>query len=131
MAAAPAKALILDHRAFRFGAHKGRIARAMGLAEGMAAGDQRHGLFVIHRHAGEGVADIAGRSLGIGIAARAFRIDVDQAHLHRAQRVLQLALAAVAFIAQPGAFWAPIEFFGLPLVGAAAGKAERLEAHRL
>jgi hypothetical protein len=37
-----------------------RIARAVGLAEGVAARDQGHGFFVVHGHAGECVADVAG-----------------------------------------------------------------------
>jgi hypothetical protein len=40
----------------------------MGLAEGVAAGDQGDGLFVVHRHAGEGLADVARRGEGIGVA---------------------------------------------------------------
>ena len=66
----------------------------------------------------------------IGIAVRAFRIDVDQAHLHRAERLGELAFAAVALVAEPGAFGTPVQFFRLPDVGAAAGEAEGLEAHR-
>ena len=103
----------------------------MGLAEGMAARDERDGFFVVHRHAEEGFADVFGGRDRIGIAIRAFRIDVDEAHLHGAERLCELAFAAVAFVAQPGAFRAPVEFFRLPHVGAAAGKTESLEAHRL
>jgi hypothetical protein len=76
----------------------------MGLAEGVAAGDQGDGFLVVHRHAGEGFADVARRGERIGIAVRAFRIDVDQPHLHGAQRIGQFALAAVALVAQPFAF---------------------------
>ena len=71
-----------------------------------------------------------GRGDRVGIAVRAFRIDVDQAHLHGAERLGELAFAAVALVAEPGAFGAPEELFRLPDVGAAAGEAERLEAHR-
>ena len=59
--ALPAEALILDRGAFRLGADQRRIAGAVGLAEGVTAGDQRHGLFVVHRHAEEGFADVLGR----------------------------------------------------------------------
>ncbi len=130
MLAPPAEALILERRAFRLGAHQRGVAGTVGLAEGVAAGDQRHGLFVVHRHAEERFADVLGRSKRIRIAVRAFRIDVDQAHLHGAERLGQLTFAAVALVAEPGALGTPIEFFGLPHIGAAAGKAERLEAHR-
>ena len=43
----------------------------------------------------------------------------------------ELALAAVAFIAQPRPFGTPVELFGLPDIGAAAGEAEGLEPHRV
>ncbi|EEF93589.1 hypothetical protein CATMIT_01779, partial [Catenibacterium mitsuokai DSM 15897] len=68
----------------------------------------------------------------VGIAVGALRIDVDQAHLHRAERIFQHAIAAVALVAEPFGFHAPVHaFFGFPHVGAAAGEAEGLEAHRL
>src|SRR6185295_1997460 len=43
-AVAPAKALLLDESAFRLRTDQRRRRRAMGLAEGVPAGDQRHGL---------------------------------------------------------------------------------------
>src|ERR1700676_3558356 len=130
MLALPADALILDGRAFRLDANQRWIASTVGLAESVTAGDERHSLFVVHRHAEERFADILGRGAGVRLAVRALRIDVDQAHLHRAERFPQLTFAAVAFVAQPRALGTPIELFRLPDIGAAAGKAERLEAHR-
>ena len=129
----PAKTLQFDAGGFRLGPDQRRVTRAMGLAKGVAAGDQRHGLFVVHRHAGKGVADVAGRSQRIGVATRTFRIDVDEAHLHSRQRVLELALTGIALlVGEPLALLAPVDVeLGLPGVGAAAGKAEGLEAHRL
>ncbi len=103
----------------------------MGLAEGMAAGDQRDGLLVVHRHAEEGFADVLGRRDRVRVAVRPFRIDIDQAHLHGAERILQLAFATVALVSEPRSLRAPVEFFGLPDVDAAAGESERLEAHRI
>ena len=93
--------------AFRLRADQRRIAGAVGLAEGVAAGDQRDGLLVVHRHAEERLADVLGRRDRIRIAVRAFRIDVDQAHLHRAERLRELAFAAVALVAQPRALRDP------------------------
>src|SRR5262252_9324699 len=52
----PAQALILDGRALGLGADVADWTRAMGLAEGVAASDKRHCLFVVHGHAGEGGA---------------------------------------------------------------------------
>src|SRR5581483_499 len=86
--ALPAEALLLDAGAFRLRAHERGVARAMGLAEGVAAGDEGHGLLVIHRHAGEGFANVSRRGERIGLAVRPFGIDVDEAHLHGAERAL-------------------------------------------
>ncbi len=130
MGALPAQALVFDRAAFRIGADQRRIARAVGLAEGVTAGNQRHGFFVVHRHAEEGFANILCRRDRVGIAVRSFRVDIDQAHLHRAERFGELAFAGVALVAKPGAFGAPVEFFRLPDVDAAAGEAERFEAHQ-
>ena len=130
MLALPAEALILERPAFRVRAHQRRIAGAVGLAEGMAAGNQGDGFFVVHRHAEERFADILGRRERVRVAVRPFRIDVDEAHLHGAERLGELAFAAVSLVAEPGAFRPPEQLFGLPDVGAAAGEAERLEAHR-
>ena len=128
--ALPAEALILKGAAFRLRSDQRRVARAVGLAEGVAAGDQRDGLLVVHRHAEERFADVFRGGERVRIAVRPFRIDVDQAHLHGAERLRELALAAVAFVAEPGALGAPVQLFRLPDIGAAAGEAERLEAHR-
>src|SRR5271169_1976452 len=131
MLALPAEALILDGGAFRLRAEQRRIAGAVGLAESVAAGDQRDSLFVVHRHAEERFADVLGGLDRIRIAVRPFRIDIDQAHLYRAERILQLALAAVAFVAEPRSFRTPVKLFRLPDIGAAAAESESLEAHRV
>src|SRR5581483_5805506 len=131
VAALPAEALILNGAAFRVRTDQRRITGTVGLAESMAAGDQRNGLLVVHRHAEERLADVFRRSQRIGIAVRPFRVDVDQAHLHRAERLRELALAAVALVAEPSAFRTPVELLGLPHIGATTRKAEGLEAHRL
>ena len=134
---APAQALRLNRRGLRLGADQARITGAVGLAEGMPAGHQGHGFFVVHGHTGEGFAHIAARGDRIGIAVRAFRVHVDQAHLHGGQRVFQLAIARVAAVGlvtggQPLAFGAPVDvFFRRPDVRPATGKAEGLEAHGL
>jgi hypothetical protein len=70
-------------------------------------------------------------AIGVRFAIRAFWIDVDEAHLHRAERLRELAFAAVAFVAEPRAFGTPEQLFRLPHIGAAAGETERLEAHRV
>ncbi len=85
----PAQALFLDGRAFGLGANELGVAGAMRLAEGVAAGDERDGFFVVHRHAREGLAHVAAGGHRVGVAVRAFGVDVDQAHLHGGQRVRQ------------------------------------------
>jgi hypothetical protein len=73
----------------------------MRLAEGVSAGDQGNRLLVVHRHARERLANVPRRSDRIGLAVGAFRIHVDQAHLHRAERIVELTVAAVALVSQP------------------------------
>ena len=108
------------------------VAGAVGLAEGVAAGDQRDRLLVVHRHAAERLADVPGRGERVRVAVRAFRVDVDQAHLHGGERVFELPVAGVALVAEPLGLGAPVDvLLGLPDVLAPAGEAEGLEAHRL
>src|ERR1035437_8003696 len=58
----PAEPLLLDGGAFGLGADiLARIGCAVGLAEGVSAGDERDGLLVVHRHARERFANILGR----------------------------------------------------------------------
>ncbi len=130
MLALPAQALILDRAAFRRGADERRIAGAVGLAEGVAARDQRDRLLVVHRHTEERFTDVPGGRDRVRLAVRPFGVDVDETHLHRRERILQLAFAAIAFVAEPRPFGTPVELFRLPDVSAAAGETEGLEAHR-
>ena len=130
--ALPAESLLLERRPFRLDPDQRGVAGAVGLAEGMAAGDQRDRFLVVHRHAREGFADIVRGLHRVRLAVGAFRVDVDQPHLHRGQRVFQIALARVALVVQPGLFRAPVDvLLRLPDIPASAGEAEGLEAHRL
>ncbi len=127
----PAQTLFFDRCGFGFRPDKAVVARAMRFAKSMPARDQRNGFFVIHRHTGKGFANIARRCDRIGIAVWTLRVNIDQSHLHRAQRIGQFAVAAVTLIAQPFGFGAPVNiFFGLPNIGAAAAETECLETHR-
>ena len=128
----PAQALRFQRRAFRIRALVRFRGGAMGLAEGVAAGDQGDGLLVVHRHAAEGGADVLGGGHVVAARVRAFRVDVDQAHVGGAERP-QVAIAAEALVdAQPGDLLAPVHVLvRLPHVRTAAAEAEGPEAHRL
>src|SRR5262249_52097484 len=126
----PSEALVFEGAPFRLRTDQGWIARAVGFAERVAACYQGDRLLVIHRHAEERLADVMRCGDRVRLAVRPFRIDVDEAHLHRAERLGELAFAAVALIAQPCTLRPPVELFGLPDIGAAAGETEGLEAHR-
>ena len=123
------------HRVHRAGlglrADEVRVAGAVGLAEGVAAGDERHRLLVVHRHPAERLADVAGRLDRVGLAVGALGVDVDQAHLDRAERVGQLPVTAVPLVAEPGVLGAPVDLLRLPDVLAPEAEAEGLEAHVL
>ena len=98
----------------------------MRFTEGVATCNQGNGFFVVHRHASKGLTNVARGSQGVWLAVWAFRVDVDQTHLHGSQGVGKLAIAAVAFVGQPFAFRAPINFFiGTPRVCATTPKAHR------
>ena len=97
----PAQALLFDVGTFRVRAEVRGIAIAVGLADGVAAGGQGHGLLVVHRHAGEGHAHVVRRLQRVGLAVHAFRVHVDQAHQHGGQRVFQVALAGVRLFGLP------------------------------
>ena len=129
----PAEAHLFERGAFGFRTDVADgSGGAVGLAEGVTTGDERDGLFVVHRHAREGVADVAGGSERVGLAVGAFGVDVDQAHLDRAERVGELAVAGVALVAEPFGLRAPVDvFLRFPDVRTAAGEAEGLEAHAL
>src|SRR6202047_116230 len=129
----PSETLILDVGTFWLGAYiLSGNGSAVGFAEGMTARDERNGFLVIHRHARESLSDITRRGQRIRLSIRPFRIHVNQAHLHRAERILEVTIPGVTLIRQPRALRSPINFlFGLPDVRAPAAKPERLTAHRL
>ena len=103
----------------------------MGLAEGMAAGDEGDGLLVVHRHAAEGGPDVLGGGQVVAAGVRAFRVDVDQAHVGGAERLNQIAVAGEAHVViQPGDLATPVHVFvRLPHVRTAAAEADGPEAH--
>src|ERR1700722_17550088 len=59
--ALPADSLRLDLAGFRLPTYMRGRARTVSLAEGVAPCNQRDRLFVIHRHAAECLANVAGR----------------------------------------------------------------------
>ena len=128
---APAKTLFLNAGTFRLGPDKTGITGAMTFAKGVTAGNKRHCFLVIHRHAGEGFADVASRRRRIGLAVGAFRIYIDQAHLHGGKRVFKLAVASITLVIKPGVLGAPVDIlFRLPHILATTRKTKGLETHR-
>src|SRR5208337_2812522 len=112
----PAQALLFDGSSFGYRTDiLERIGSSMGFAEGVSAGDEGNGLLVVHRHPRECLPNIPRRGNWIGLAVGSFRIHINQAHLNGAQRILQLAVAAVALVCQPLALGSPVNiFFRLP-----------------
>src|SRR6185312_13358939 len=129
----PSQALVLNVGTFWFGAYiVSGDGSAVGLAEGMPAGNQRHSFFVVHGHALEGFANVPAGGNGIGLSIGPFRVHVNQTHLHRSQRIRKVTIAAVALVRQPFAFGTPVHvLFWLPHIGASAAETKCLEAHRL
>ena len=128
----PAETLVLDTGALGLGSEELRVGGTMGLAEGVTAGHECHGLFVVHRHPSEGLTDITGGQDRVRVAVGALGVHVDEAHLDRTERVLEVAVSGVALIAEPLVLRAPVDvLLGLPDVDATAAEAEGLETHRL
>ena len=100
-AALPAQALLLDGGRFGLRPNMFRVTGAVGLAERVAARDEGHRLLVVHRHASEDLADIPRRSDRVRVAVRAFRVDVNQAHLHGSERIFEFPVTGVALVTQP------------------------------
>ena len=103
----------------------------MRLAERVTAGDEGDRLVIVHRHPAEGFADVARSGHRIGDAVGSFGVDVDQAHLNRGERVLQVAVTGVALVGQPLGFRAPVGDVRLVDVSATATEPEGFESHGL
>ena len=131
--AGPAKALRLDRRAFGFRPLVRFRRGAVRLAEGVAAGDEGDDFLVVHRHAVEGGADVLGGSQVVATGVGPLGIHVDEAHVGRGQRPIQITVAREALVGgQPRGFRAPVDVgVRFPDIFAAACEAERAEAHRL
>ena len=128
----PSEPLLLQAGRGRLGSRAVRgVLRAVRLAERVASRNQGERLFVVHRHAAEGFADVPRGGQRIGVPVRTFGVHIDQAHLHRRQRLLQLPVAAVALIGEELPLRTPVDEIRLPVVRAPAGETEGLEAHRL
>ena len=127
----PTEALLLDGCTFGFGTAVFLTDGAVGLAERVAADNERQRLLVVHGHPAEGLSNVLRRSERVRVSARPLRIHVDQAHVIGAQGSVDLAFPTVAFVAEPGVLGAPEDLVGLPDVLAPEPEAERLEPHRL
>src|SRR5665811_1099403 len=129
----PAEALLLEAGTFGFATNVlVRIGGTMGLAERVTAGDEGNRLLVVHGHASKRLSNVPGGGERTRFTVRALGIHIDEAHLHRTERICELAVAAVALVSEPGVLRPPINIlFGLPHVHAPTTETEGLETHRL
>ncbi len=127
----PTQALRFNRGRFWLGANQLRVASAVSLAKGMPASNQRHRLLIIHAHPTKGLAHIAARGYRVGGTVGAFRIDIDQPHLHGSQGVFEVPVTRVALISQPFILGAPVDIlFRLPDILTATGKTQGFKSHR-
>src|SRR5215510_12209169 len=128
----PPETLLLQACAFRLGTN---VLRARGsavrLANRVTADDERNGLLVIHRHAGERLSNVLSSTRRVRVAARPLRIHVDQAHMISAERPPHLPATGVALVSEPRILGPPEDLVGLPAVLPPKGEPEGLEAHGL
>jgi hypothetical protein len=129
----PTKALLFERRGLGFATDELiGVTGTVGLSERVSSGDQRDGLFVVHRHPCEGLANVARGGQGIGVTVGPFGINVNQTHLDRTQRIVEFAVTGVALVAEPGLLRSPEHIFiGLPRVDASARKTKCFQSHRL
>src|SRR5579871_5173922 len=127
----PTEALLFNACRFRFCTNVCGIACAVSFSECVATCNQRNGFLVVHRHTAKCFANVSGCRNGIRFAVWTFRIHIDQSHLHSGKRILKIAIACVALVTEPLAFWPPVKFFRFPNIGAATTEAESLEANGL
>ena len=131
----PAEAHVLDVCGLGLDAQRAGIAVTVGLADGVATGRQGGGFLVIHGHAGEGLAHLCSGLQRVRLAVDAFRVDVDETHLHGGERVfhrigLADILVAVVGRCQPFLLGTPVGVdLRMPDVLAAETEAEGLQAH--
>jgi len=104
----------------------------VAFSESVPAAGERNCLFVVHRHACEGLAHQTAGFERIGLAARAFRIHINQPHLHSGERVFEVASAGKAgLVVEPFLLVSPVDVnLRRPDVLAPASETEGLETHR-
>ena len=132
----PAQPLFFQISRLGSGPQVGSAAIAVRFADGVAASGQGDGFLVVHRHAGEGDADIVRSLERIGLAVHAFRIDIDEAHHNGGEWIFQVTFAGVAAVGaaaggEPFFFRTPVGvLFRVPDVFTAKTVTESLESHR-
>ena len=103
----------------------------MGLAERVAARDEGHRLLVVHCHACKGLADVSRRCDRVRVPVRAFRVDINEAHLNGSEWFFEIPLAGVALVTEPLVLGAPVDvLFRYPDVLTPAAESKGLETHR-
>ena len=125
----PPEPLLFDGCRLGFGTDEGGVSRSVGFAEGVATGDEGDRFLVVHRHAAEGFANVACGGDRVGHAVGAFRVHVDEAHLHGGQWVGEVPVAAVSLVIEPRRLRTPVRFVGFPHVGSAAAETEHRQPH--
>ncbi len=129
-AADPAQSLLLKSSGLRLRPDMIGSTGTVAFAKGMTTCNQGHGFFIVHGHPGKGLPDIMSRLCRNRLPIGPLRIDVDQAHLHRSQRIFKITFTAVALVSQPFVLSSPVDILlRLPDIFTATGKAEGLEAH--
>ena len=90
----------------------------------MTTRNQRHGFFVIHAHVAEGRADSCCCRKWFAAVIRAFRVNVNQAHLGCTQRCFRQRFRMT--VSQPGFFITPVNIqIRFPDEGTEAGVFQR------
>ena len=126
----PAEALLNDRLTGRLRTYTiTGLVCSVGLTKRVTARNQCDRLFVIHRHATKGLADIMCGEHWVGIAVGAFWVNVNQTHLYRCEAITKLTTLGIALIGKHLCLGTPVDPLGLPIVRAAACKTKGFETH--
>lgn len=86
----PSKALLLKRSGVGLRADIRARLGTVGLAKGVATGNQSNGFLIIHTHSAKGLTDIQSRGLGVRGTVGTAGINVDETHADSSKRALEL-----------------------------------------
>ena len=131
-AVGPSEPLLLDRGTLWLWPNVSGVSGSVGFTKGVSSGYQCYGFFVVHRHAGKGLANVTSRRNRVWLTVRPLRVHVDKPHLNSRKRIVELTVTLVTLVAQPLGLWPPVNIsFGLEYISAPPRETKGVKAHSL